>query len=307
MRKNIILSFLSIIFIGIILYAGIQLNLISDVYQTVLINIMINALLAVGLNLIIGVTGQFSLGHAGFMAIGAYSVAIVSRMHQNIWMGILLGIFISGVFAYLIAVLTLRLKGDYLAIATLGFSEIIRIIIQNLDITNKAAGLVLPKLFNWQIVYCLVALITLLLLCFCHSYYGRACISIREDEIASETMGVNTTKFKTLAFILGAMSAAVAGSLYAGSFYAIKPDLFSFNKSFDILVIVVFGGMGSFTGCFVAAIVIGIINTFLQSLAGLRMIIYGIVLICIMIFRPKGLMGTSELNLFKYFKKGELK
>ncbi|NLC96749.1 MAG: branched-chain amino acid ABC transporter permease [Erysipelotrichaceae bacterium] len=290
----------------------INIGIINKVYQTVMLTIGINIILAISLNLIIGITGQFSLGHAGFMSIGAYSTGvIVKQMGGNlssVFIGMAVGILLSSIVALIVAIPTLRLKGDYLAIATLGFGEIIRIVIQNMKITNGAAGLVLPKLLDWKLVFLFLVISTFIVVAFTNSAPGRACISVREDEIASETMGINTTKYKIMAFVIGAILASIAGTLYASSFYVIKPDNFSFNKSIDILVIVVFGGMGSYTGSFVSALLIGILNTSLQSFADIRTIIYGALLVMIMIFRPQGILGNYEFkfsNLLKRFNKKE--
>ena len=292
--------------ISLLISAGV----INNVYLTVLMTIGINIILAISLNLIIGVTGQFSLGHAGFMIIGAYCAGVAVKQFSaslgGILLGMLIGIVISGAVALIVAIPTLRLRGDYLAIATLGFGEIIRIIILNMKITNGAAGLILPKLIGWQVIFAAVVFCTIIILNFCRSAQGRACISVREDEIAAEAMGINTTKYKIMAFVLGAMIASVAGALYAGAFYVIKPEMFTFNKSIDILVLVVFGGMGSFTGSFIAAGVIGVLNTVLQQFSDIRMILYGLMLVGIMIFRPSGLLGTKEFtfsNLFERFGK----
>ena len=288
----------------------ISVGVINNVYLTVLMTIGINIILAISLNLIIGVTGQFSLGHAGFMIIGAYCAGVAVKQFSaslgGILLGMLIGIVISGAVALIVAIPTLRLRGDYLAIATLGFGEIIRIIILNMKITNGAAGLILPKLIDWQVIFAAVVICTIIILNFCRYAQGRACISVREDEIAAEAMGINTTKYKIMAFVLGAMIASVAGALYAGAFYVIKPEMFTFNKSIDILVLVVFGGMGSFTGSFIAAGVIGVLNTVLQQFSDIRMILYGLMLVGIMIFRPSGLLGTKEFtfsNLFERFGK----
>lgn len=285
-------------------------NVINAYYQTTIFTIGINMILALSLNLIIGITGQFSLGHAGFMCIGAYAAAIVTAVQPNIiglLLGAVIGMAISALVALVVAIPTLRLKGDYLAIATLGFSEIVRIVVLNMDITNGAAGLFgIPKLTTWPLlIVCMLATL-LIVLNFSRSAPGRACISIREDEIASEAMGINTTKYKTLAFVIGAILASLAGALYACNFYVVKPDLFTWSKSVDILIIVVFGGMGSFTGSIVAAIALGFINMFLQSFSDIRMIIYGAALVAIMVFRPKGLLGTKEFTLsglLRWFRK----
>ena len=278
----------------------INAGLLGSYYQITLYNICINIILAVSLNLIIGICGQFSLGHAGFMCIGAYSAAIMVKSMPNMGgfaIGIVIGLIISAIAALIVSIPTLRLRGDYLAIATLGFSEIIRIVVLNMEITNGAAGITgIPQLTSWPLLFIVMVLSIMIVTNFGRSRQGRACISIREDEIASEAMGVNTTKYKTLAFVIGAMLASVAGALYACNFFVIQPDLFNFNKSIDILVMVVFGGMGSMTGSVIAAAFIGVLNMLLQNFSSIRMVIYGVVLVAIMIFRPGGLLGTKEFT-----------
>ena len=301
-RKN--LSWLILILIIYIIIAFlIKLKIINAYYQITLLTICINIILAVSLNLIIGVAGQFSLGHAGFMGIGAYASAILTKMYPNMTgmlIGIVVGFLLSTIIALIVAIPTLRLKGDYLAIATLGFAEIIRIIVLNMEITNKAAGLAnIPKLVNWNLIYVAVVLTILVVANFKRSAMGRACLSIKEDEIASEAMGINTTKYKTIAFVIGAILASLAGAYYANTFYVIRPETFGFAKSIDILVIVVFGGMGSITGSIIAAIALGIINTLLQGFSAIRMIIYAVTIVMIMIFRPKGLLGDKEFTMVK--------
>ncbi len=307
----IALSAIAFILVSVLINIG----LLGSYYQITLYNICINIILAVSLNLIIGICGQFSLGHAGFMCIGAYSAAILVKSMPNMGgfvMGIVIGLVISAIAALIVSIPTLRLRGDYLAIATLGFSEIIRIIVLNMEITNGAAGITgIPQLTSWPLLFIVMVLSIIIVTNFGRSRQGRACISIREDEIASEAMGVNTTKYKTMAFVIGAMLASVAGALYACNFFVIQPDLFNFNKSIDILVMVVFGGMGSITGSLIAAIFIGILNTVLQSFSSIRMIIYGLALVGIMIFRPGGLLGTKEFTfsalLRRFKKKGGMK
>lgn len=291
-----------IIVIFAVLEALIVGKMIPGTYQITIITIGINIILALGLNLIIGFTGQFSLGHAGFMSIGAYATAIVLAANPSIaglFMGMAVGIVLTTIVALIVALPTLRLRGDYLAIATLGFSEVIRIAIQNMDITGGAAGLSnIPKLTTFPLVFVFIVLSVLIVHNFIRSSHGRACISVREDEIASESMGINTTKYKTLAFVIGAILASIAGSLYASYFIVLKPSTFGFMKSIDILVIVVFGGMGSLTGSIVAAIVLGIINFALQSYSEIRMILYSVAIIIIMIYRPQGLFGNKEITDF---------
>ena len=295
------------VILNILIFTGI----INNVYQTVLLTIGINIILAISLNLIIGITGQFSLGHAGFMIIGAYSCGVVLKLVAGGTVGVLLGMVIgmaiSAAVALVVAIPTLRLRGDYLAIATLGFGEIIRIVILNMEVTNGAAGLILPKAVSWHMVYWAVVICTLVIVNFGISAHGRACISVREDEIAAEAMGINTTQYKILAFVIGAMIASVAGALYAGAFYVIKPEMFTYSKSIDILVLVVFGGMGSITGSFISTILVSVLNTVLQQFSSVRMIVYGLALVVIMVFRPSGLLGRKEFSFSALLKKFDKK
>lgn len=297
----------------LILQLLVQAGIINFYYESTFINIMINIIFAVGLNLILGVAGQFSLGHAGFIAIGAYSAAIVGKAVDGLaglFVGMAVGVAISIVIAYLVGLPTLRLKGDYLAIATLGVAEIIRVALNNMQITNGAAGISgIPLTTTWPIVYVALVLTTVLVLNYTYSSAGRATYAVLQDEIAAESMGVNVTRYKLLAFIIGAATASIGGSLTATYLGTVTPSDFTFMKSIDVLIIVVFGGIGSYTGSFVAAILLGIINTFLQPFGQLRMIIYAVALILIMIFRPGGLLGTWEFKFgsfaSKKFKKKE--
>ncbi len=258
----------------------------------------INIILAVGLNLITGFTGQFSLGHAAFMSIGAYTSAILTaKLGQPFVVGLLVSGGVTAALAGLIiGIPTLRLKGDYLAIATLGFGEIIRIIALNIDYIGGAIGFNDIPHIQIGIGFFFMTVATVILIShFNTSYHGRACVAIKEDEIAAEAMGVNTTYYKVLAFVIGAFFAGIAGALYANYFYFIKPDSFGFMKSIDILVIVVFGGLGSITGSILGAIILSIISLFLQSIPELRMVIYSLILFAIMIYRPTGLVGKQNL------------
>ena len=293
--------------------ALIMVGVIDDFIENMLVTIGINIILATGLNLIIGFSGQFSLGHAGFMAIGAYATAIITQRMSSeagFLISMLVGVLIAIVIAAIIGTATfIRLKGDYLAIATLGAAEIIRNVINNLKITGGAAGLYnIPQLCSWPTVYILVCVTTIILTNFIRSKDGRAIKAVREDEIAAEAMGINTTKWKLAAFVLGGATAAIAGSLHASFLQTISPSNFGIMESISILVIVVLGGVGSMTGTFVAAIVLGVLDTVLQSFGALRMVIYAIVLILIMIFKPSGLLGNWEFsleNLARHFGKKE--
>jgi branched-chain amino acid transport system permease protein len=199
----------------------------------------------------------------------------------------------------LIGIPTLRLKGDYLAIATLGMAEIIRVILLNLEITNGAAGLWgIPKVANWFWLFWFAFATVVIINNFIRSSYGRACISIREDEIASESAGVNATKYKIAAFAIGAFFAGLAGGLNAAYFPVLEPKMFTFLKSVDMLIIVVTGGLGSISGSVFVAIFLTILMEALQAVADFRMIVYGLILVILMRFRPQGLMGTMEINDF---------
>lgn len=281
----------------------VRMNIINSFYEITLVTTMINIIYAVGLNLILGVAGQFSLGHAGFIAIGAYSSAILTKSFENPVIGMAVGMVVGMALAIILAIIvgipTLRLKGDYLAIATLGVSEIVRVLINNMrGITNGPAGINnIPSLTTWQLTYIFLILTTIIIVNYARSSAGRATRSINEDEIAAEAMGVNVTKYKVIAFVLGAMTAAIGGTLQANYLGIVTPNDYAFTRSIDILIIVVFGGIGSFTGSFVAAILLGLINLFLQEYGQLRMVLYAVALVLIMIFRPGGLLGTSEFKI----------
>ena len=288
----------------------VSVGVLNLFYVQILQQIGINIILAVGLNLIVGFSGQFSLGHAGFMAIGAYAAAIIgskSPTYGAFFGAMLVGALLSGAVALLVGIPTLRLKGDYLAVATLGVSEIIRILsINRWKHYNGAAGILgIPNFTTWQMVYFFVVITTIATLNFLRSPIGRSTLSVREDEIAAESVGVNTTKIKIIAFVFGAITASIAGSLQAGFIGSVVPKDYTFINSINVLIIVVFGGLGSITGAIVSAIVLGILNMLLQDVASVRMIIYALALVLVMIFRPGGLLGTWELSLSRFFKKSK--
>lgn len=280
-------------------------GLISKFQEINLMMLGINIILAVSLNLIVGFTGQLALGHAGFMAVGAYVAAILTmRLHQPFMLALVAGALAAAFAGIIIGLPTLRLKGDYLAIATLGFGEIIRGAANNIKYIGGAAGMIgIPRLTNWTWLYVMIVFTVLVTANLINSSHGRACVAIRENEIAAETMGINTTYYKVLAFALGAFFAGIAGALYAHYFFLIQPVTFTFFRSFDILVMVVFGGLGSITGSIIAAAGITLINAALQQLAVLRMVIYAVLLVVVMIFRPQGLMGNWEFSLDRWLKK----
>ncbi|AXN37674.1 branched-chain amino acid ABC transporter permease [Peribacillus butanolivorans] len=291
---------LSLIFFAVIqvLIGGGSLN---PFYQNTLMFIGINIILAASLHLIIGVTGQFSIGHAGFLAVGAYASAIMTmKLEMPFVVALIVGGLVAALAGLIIGIPSLRLKGDYLAIATLGFGEIVRIILLNIDYVGGASGMQVSHFTTWPWVFAAVLVTIIVIRNFTSSTHGRACISIREDETAADSMGINTTYYKVVAFAIGAFFAGIAGGLYAHNFYIIQPSNFGFLKSFDILILVVLGGLGSLSGAVLAAILLTVVTTFLQDYPETRMIIYSLVLIVMMIYRPQGLMGTKEItSMFK--------
>lgn len=294
----------------IVLYVAGKLLMDAGIIDSYLflniVSIGINIILAVSLNLITGFTGQFSLGHASFMAIGAYTSGILTaKMDFPFIVGIIGAALMAAIAGVLIGTPTLRLKGDYLAIATLGFGEIVRIIGLNWEYAGGAMGLNdIPQYTDWTWLYFLVVLTIVIISNFINSYNGRAVISIKEDELASASMGVNTSYYKVLVFSLGALFAGVAGALYANFFYFIKPDSFGFMKSVDILVIVVMGGLGSIRGSVISAIALSLVSLSLQGIPELRMVIYAVILFIMMVYRPQKLAAKLK-QLIKFNLKKE--
>ena len=278
----------------------------------------INIILAVSLNLINGFTGQFSIGHAGFMAVGAYlSAAFTFYLGRDgvaalaaagvpegvavsgfLLAGLILGGLAAALSGLLVGLPTLRLRGDYLAIATLGFGEIIRVILLNIDAVGGARGFAdIPPWSNltWVLVWSAVTIGVAWNLV--HSTHGRAFISVREDEIAAEALGIDTTRYKVVAFVLGAFFAGVAGGLFGHYLAYLHTNSFTFIKSIEVVIMVVLGGMGSITGSVLAAIVLTALPEVLRPVREYRMVIYSLLLIVLMITRPQGLFGTRELGL----------
>ncbi|WP_291572016.1 branched-chain amino acid ABC transporter permease [Clostridium sp. UBA4548] len=304
-----------------------------DSYKTRILNLCaIYVILSLSMNLINGFTGLFSLGHAGFIAIGAYTTAILSmpiavkaqnfflapmmKPLDSIYMPFIFALIIGGIFsaiaAYLIGAPALRLKGDYLAIATLGFAEIIRVVLTNTQtVTNGALGLKgIPPIINLWWTFGLALITIIVILSLINSSYGRALKAIREDEIAAESMGINLFKHKVLAFIIGAFFAGIGGGLLANLLGTIDPLMFRFTLTFNILLIIVLGGMGSVTGTIIAAFVITIAGEALRFLdesinlgfvefrgvAGLRMVVFSALLMLAVLFFRNGVMGTREFS-----------
>jgi branched-chain amino acid transport system permease protein len=283
----------------------------------------INVILAVSLNLINGFTGQFSIGHAGFMALGAYGSAMFSLHVGRHWVAALgaagvpeplaeapallaalvLGGLLAALAGWLVGLPSLRLRGDYLAIVTLGFGEIIRVIILNVDAVGGARGL--PGIPGWVDVFWVglgVAAVIALSVNLAHSTHGRALFAIRDDEVAAEALGVDTTLYKVLAFVLGAFFAGIAGGLFAHFLSYLNPNSFTFLKSIEVIAMVVLGGMGSISGSVLAAILLTLLPELLRPVKEYRMVLYSLMLILLMILRPQGLLGTTELSLRRFLK-----
>lgn len=281
---------------------------ISNYESKVILLCGINMILALSLNIATGFLGQLPLGHAGFMALGAYSSAIFMRgvelSHFIAFpLGILLGGLTAAFFSFLIGIPALRLKGDYLAIITLGFGEIIRVVLLNIDdvlgfkLTYGAASLKnIPKTTNFLNTFLCVGITCFVIYTIIKSRHGRAMLSIRDNEIAAEACGINTTYYKTFGFVLSAFFAGVAGALYAGYLGILSPSAFGFMKSIEILVMVVLGGMGSMVGSVISATVLTAVPELLRAFAQYRMVAYSLLLVVVMIFKPTGLMGNYEFS-----------
>lgn len=305
--KNYIVNFIVVIGVYALFKILILNGIISRYHQGIIIFILINIILATSLNLATGFLGQLTLGHAGFMAVGAYASAMTAVALRGHFPGIaplamlLISLIVAGIASAVVGVIigvpALRLRGDYLAIITLGFGEVIRVIINNIKATGGAQGFTgIPKISTFDNVFWITAIVVLVLYRLTHSRQGRAILSIREDEIAAESVGVRTTKFKVMGFALAACFAGIGGGLYAHYIAFLDPNTFNFMRSVEILVIVVLGGMGSLTGSILAAIVLTILPEALRSFANYRLLLYSFLLIVMMIFRPSGFLGTSEFS-----------
>ena len=276
-------------------------DLVDPYTMQILVNIGIAIIMALGLNLITGVTGQLSLGHAAFMSVGAFTSAIIT-LQLNLPFSI--NLLLAGCAAALVGVLIgfpiLRLSGDYLAIATLGFAEILKVVFLNLEITNKALGLTVPTPNSAIPMPILVWVIAILSICGItlvqNSRFGRALKAIREDEIAAEAMGINAARYKIQAFAIGTFLAGIGGGLYAHFIAYINPSDFAFLKSIDILNMIVLGGLGSIPGAVLGASVLTVAPEFLRFMAQYRMLVYGALLVFLMVFRPNGLLGGVNVR-----------
>lgn len=248
---------------------------------------------ALGLNLITGVCGQLTFGHAAFLSIGAYTAAILTRdFHMPFLVSLILGGLMAALFGVLLGIPVLKLTGDYLGIATLGFGEIVRVAFTNMKITGGAIGLAaIPRASNLINVTVFVILAVVAMVLLENSRFGRALRAIREDEIAAGAMGINTMWYKIQAFGIGCFLAGISGGFYAHLLQYLNPNDFGFLKSFEILNFVVLGGLGSIPGTIVGTTVLTLAPEFLRFVQEYRMMIYGLLLVLMMIFRPNGLLG----------------
>lgn len=296
MTKALML-FLFYILVTVLEKTGVLLSYHVQILTLCCINIM----LVVSLNLINGFTGQFSIGHAGFLAIGAYSSAYLTINFQIPFLAATAAAgVLAGIVGLLVGLPALRLRGDYLAIATLGFGEIIRVIILNTPAVGGARGLAgIPNYTSFSTAYIMTIMTVVVITNFVNSDHGRACLAVREDEIAAESLGIHSTYFKALAFALGALFAGLAGALFSHYLQYMAPtsSQIGFLKSIDILIMVVLGGLGSITGSIIAAVTLTILPELLRGFAEFRMIIYPILLIIMMIYRPEGLLAGHEISL----------
>ncbi len=333
--RNYICSFIALGFIILFFFWA---NNHMNGYQIQLLNLIaINTILSLSLNLVYGFTGMFSLGHAGFMAIGAYVSALLvltakqkelmwildpiiwpfSVIEIPFWLSILIGGFFAAFIGLIIALPILKLAGDYLAIATLGFSEIIRVILVNLTpITNGSLGIrgippyaTLFVNYGWLLItiFCIVKLL--------NSNFGIIFKAIRDDELAAKVMGINTFRYKVLSFSIGAFFAGVGGALLGSLLTTIDPKMFTFLLTFNILMIVVAGGLGSLTGSILGSIIITILLEWLRAveeplsfgdyqipgIPGMRMVIFSLALLAIILYRREGLMGMKEFTWNSFF------
>ena len=293
-------------------------NVLSTYQNKVLLLVGINIILAVSLNVATGYLGQLPLGHAGFMAVGAYTCALFTKyspLPENLnglsfALGLALGALMAGLFGVAIGIPALRLTGDYLAILTLGFGEIIRITLNTIDdvlgydLFYGAKGLKnIPKYSNYWTVFVCVVITCFAIHAMMKSRHGRAILAIRDNEIAAESCGIQTTYYKVMAFSFSAAFAGLAGGLYACYLGVLDPSSFGFMKSIEILVMVVLGGMGSMLGSILSASVLTILPEALRSFADYRMVIYSLVLVFMMIFRPGGLLGSYDFSLSRIIEK----
>ena len=282
-------------------------------FKSMLVPICINVILAVSLNLVIGFLGELSLGHAGFMSAGAYAGCLFSIYFKGILpsairfpLAMLVGGIVAGIFGLIVGIPVLRLKGDYLAIVTLAFGEILRSVIINLSFTGGASGLKgTPQDSSFVWAFAVVVITLLIIMNLVDSKHGRAIMAIRENAIAAQAVGINPNKYKVLVFVVAAFFAGVAGVIFGHNYSIISAGLFDYNRSIEILVIVVLGGMGNIRGSVISAVLITVLPEMLRFLQDYRMLIYAVVLITMMLLNtnPKFIALKYKLSPSRLIKK----
>jgi len=300
------------VYIGI--EALILIGALNPYWQQIICLAGIVTISGLGLNLIYGYTGQFSLGHAAFYGVGAYTAALVTRSvggHNPamLLVGLVAGAVLAGIVALLVGLPILRLKSDYLAIATLGFGIIVKVLLDNSDMVIPMMGgsrgmSAIPKLTTFLWVFPLTVFAVVVLRNIVFSGIGRALVSVREDELAAESVGIDSTRYKTLGFVIGCMFAGVAGGLYAHLFTFLHPSNFDFLKSIDVLLVVVLGGLGSISGTIVAAVawtflLEGLRIVLPPSVQDWRWVIYPLLLVVFMLVRPGGIFAGTEFRFLR--------
>lgn len=295
----------------LILVAAVPLILSNNAYALrTSILVLIYIVLALSLNFVVGFAGQLSMGHAAFYAVGAYTTAILTvSFHVPFWIALFCSGVVAAIFGFLIGIPTLRLKGDYLAITTIGFSEILRLILINWTSFTKGPagipGIPSPTIFGFNLgtntgyyyILLVLALITIFISNrLLNSRLGRGLIAIKDDEIAAEAMGINPTYLKMLAFILAAGIAGLVGGIFASFIHYVNPDNFTYAESVLILTMVVLGGAGSVPGIVVGATILAILPEALRGISTYRYAIYGILLVLMMIVRPQGIISMASLK-----------
>ena len=308
-KKNIVLALIAVI-IYVVIFSLAQFGVLSRHTQSLLVPFGVNIILAVSLNLTVGFLGELTLGHAGFMSVGAYAGCLFTiYCNLPVWiefpLALIIGGLVAAIFGVIIGIPALRLNGDYLAIVTLAFGEIIRSVLNNVKFTGGAGGLKgIDKTSNFTIAYILVILTLIVITNVVRSRHGRAIMAIRDNIIAAQSVGINIVYYKLVAFVGAAFFAGVAGVLYGHNLGILKPSTFDFNKSIEILVIVVLGGMGNITGSVIAAIIITLLPEVLRDLADYRMLIYSIALIVMMLFSSNPTLVEFRKKIFKTKKGG---
>ena len=265
----------------------------------------INCIAALGVSLFTGFTGVFTLGHAGYMAIGAYTAAILTVEYEvNFVVAIMAGGILAMILAYLIGIPTLKLVGDYYAIASLGLGEAIRLIIENWnDVTRGARGYPgIEDYTSMPVALAFLAVMTVAMFFLVYSRYGRAFKACRDDYVAASLLGFNTAQYRVLSLAISGFYCGVSGALLAGFMSFIQPVMFDMAKSTELVSIVVFGGLGSMSGCMIGTMILTLVTELFRPISQYRMLIYGLVLVLIMVMRPEGIMGTNELTV-SYIKK----